>query len=635
MPASATPDLQSSAFLECVALPSLVVDSENAIQGINEDGGSLLDCDRDVVIGQPVREWVYPGDREQLDEFLGAIREEGKKDQIEIRFLTSEKKVIWVLLSAGCSRKTDRGEICLQLQEIQGLREIQQRLRGTEGFLRLIGGLARMGTWELDLESFQLYWSPQTYEIHEVDRAVQPKLEDAIQFYAPEARDAIQKAVKQSIEQGQGFDLELPLVTAKGRHIYVHAVGHVEMQDGKARRLYGIFQDVTKSHELHEQLKQMKEGVVKVQRIEALGVMTSGIAHDFNNITASIQGNAEIMASRLDDAKSKELMQDIIDGCGHARNLVNRILAFTRTDQKETRVKAHPAQMASRVISLTRPLSSDQIDVKSDVPEDMAAISVDPNQVEEALVNLVYNSIQAIEATGQHGEVTISAEHCQITPQEGRTAPLPGDYVVFHVRDNGPGIPSIIMKNIFQPFFTTKSDENVGLGLPMVQEVMKSHAGAVTVESDPGKETCFHLYFPAEPDGGRSTGLTEKERKHILLIDDEAAFLKMMERALEAFEYQVTSFRSPLDGIKAFQVDPMQYDLVVTDLDLPWLDGKALAKQIHDLRADIPVILVSGCSWKIESRESDSSQFAAVLTKPFSLEEMQKSIEAAIRKKTP
>jgi signal transduction histidine kinase len=636
MSTAGQPASELQSHMDLVVSPTLVLDSKAQILAANDALYALVQAEPGSLEGKPVDDILYPGDRKAVHRFTKTLPKKATSPEyLEARLRTREEIVVWSLLSAGKKKVGSADVITIHVQEIQGLRNLQDRLEYAEEFLRSVGSLVEMGTWSLDLDSHQLYWSPETYEIHEMDRSLQPKLEDAIQFYAPEARDSIREAMESCIKEGTRFDITLPLITAKGKRIHVRAMGEVEKRDGKAVRLYGVFQDVTEQAETQEQLLRLKDGMSKAQRVEALGIMTSGIAHDFNNINASIQGNAEILASRLNDDHSKDLMADIIDGCGHARNLVHRILAFTRNEQKEVREKVAPHLIISRAVSMTRPLAKEEVDIEHDVPQDFPEISVDAYQVEEALVNLIYNSMQALDHVHHKGKIRITLSLEDVAAQDGYRVPLPGHYVVVGVEDNGPGISKDVIKDIFKPFFTTKSDDNVGLGLAMVQEVMKSHGGAVTVDHDRKKGAFFQLYFPV--DAGASIRDKEKQQQkaRILLIDDEAAFLKMMERALNSFGYRVRSFRSPLDGLKVFQEESDAFDLVITDLDLPWLDGNAVAKQVRELNSSIPIILVSGCNWKLESPDSNFQHFAGVLTKPFSLEDLQGKIVAALGTPSP
>ncbi len=623
-------------LMDLVVIPTLLLDRDNKILVVNSEFCHLIQAPAGTLEGKDLDDILYPGDRALFQEFIQNLNHQPDgKGCLETRFKTNEDIVVRSLVSAGKINYDSKDITSIHAHDIQELHNLQDRLDFMEEFLHSIGDLVKIGTWEVDLDSNQLYWSPQTYEIHELDSDVQPKLDDAIAFYAPEAQETIRLAVENSVHTGNGFDVTLPLTTAKGNRIHVHAVGEVEKRDGHPCRLFGIFQDVTDQTEMREQFLRMKDGLAKVQRMEALGVMTSGIAHDFNNINASIQGNAEMLAARLNDDQSKEMMADIIDSCDHARNLVHRILAFTRNDQKQVRKKTSPHRIVSRAISMTRLLVSDGIEIEHDISQDLPEISVDPYQVEEALINLIYNAIQAIDGHTGKGKVSISAAIRNVASQDGCRMLLPGHYVVFSVEDDGPGISPDVIKDIFTPFFTTKSEENIGLGLPMVQEVMKAHGGAAVADHDRTQGAGFHLYFPADPEAPIPDSQKPMKSIRVLLIDDEAAFLKMMERALNSFGYQVNSYRSPLDGLRAYQEDPSAYDLVVTDLDLPWVDGNAVARQVREINSEIPIILVSGCNWKLDSSDSNFQNFTGILTKPFSLDDMQNTIADALKKKSP
>jgi CheY-like chemotaxis protein len=267
-----------------------------------------------------------------------------------------------------------------------------------------------------------------------------------------------------------------------------------------------------------------------------------------------------------------------------------------------------------------------------DMDEDCPSVLADPTQMHQVLMNLSTNAAHAMREKGGWLRVTLQ----KVTVNEAQATEMlqlrPGDYVKMAVSDTGHGMNRATMDRIFDPFFTTKAPgEGTGLGLAVVHGIMRSHGGTITVQSETGAGTTFHLYFPALALAKGSPGAQESELprgsgQRVLLVDDEEGVVSTISRLLERLNYQVVEYSRPAEALEAFRRTPNQFELVLTDLTMPLVNGLTLARQIHDLRPTIPVVLMTGYSGKAVDLKLDDAGISQVLSKPVSLRALAETV---------
>jgi PAS domain S-box-containing protein len=375
---------------------------------------------------------------------------------------------------------------------------------------------------------------------------------------------------------------------------YVNHERAVKWTDGRMVKIQ-IATDIT-------ELKRMETELRQAHKMEAIGTLAGGIAHDFNNILASIIGYTEL---GLDDAPPGTLLEDnlreVLTAGKRARDLVRQILAFAR--QSDEQVK--PIQVraiATEALRLIRSSLPTTIEIRQDLAS-AATIMGSPVQIHQILMNLCTNAAQAMETGGGLLTVTLADVRVPANGADPAANLAPGDYVRLGVADSGCGIPAEHLEQIFQPFFTTKEPgKGTGMGLAMVHGIVESYKGKITVKSELGKGSEFHLYFPAaksEAVAELETGAVVKGHERILLVDDELAIVKMGSQMLEKLGYRVTSRTSSVEALSLFRSKPHDFDLVITDMTMPNMTGADLAMELMRVRRDIPVILCTGYSNKI------------------------------------
>jgi CheY-like chemotaxis protein len=335
-------------------------------------------------------------------------------------------------------------------------------------------------------------------------------------------------------------------------------------------------------------------------KMQAIGTMAGGIAHDFNNILGAILGNV-VLAKQDAGADSPALVSltEIEKAGRRARDLVRQILTFSRNEApKRSLVKlSELVQETARLLKVTLPPKAKlQLRLKP-----TPAVLADATQVEQALLNLCTNAIHAIGPT--KGAVSIELDSQSPDDLECERLGLdPGTYVMLSVRDTGSGMEPETLLRIFEPFFTTKPvGQGTGLGLAVVHGVMRTHLGTVDVSSTPGQGSVFTLYFPAAdtdvvpaPTEARKPSAVMGQGKHVMYVDDDQALVFLVERALGRRGFKVSAFTDPRLAVTALRERPNDFDLLVTDYNMPDFSGVELLREARLIRADLPVALASG-----------------------------------------
>jgi len=401
------------------------------------------------------------------------------------------------------------------------------------------------------------------------------------------------------------------------------------------QRLSGLYALAMQRHHWHQEQENLKKQVQKIQKMEALGTLAGGIAHDFNNILSPILGYTEMLL--FDAPEGSELRQglDQVLKAGHrARELVKQILIFCRQAEK----KLEPLQihlLVKEVLKLIRASLPSTIDIQQNIKE-CGMVMADPTQIHQVMMNLITNAFHAMEEKG--GLLSIKLNEVHLKPEDMAEPDMfPGDYICLTVADNGIGMNPTVMEHIFDPYFTTKEQgKGTGLGLAVVHGIVKSCGGGIRVFSEPGKGSEFRIYLPQaktgeitmQPDPVKPL---PRGSEHILIVDDELPILNILRQILEHLGYQVTAHTGSMEALEAFKANPDRFDLILTDLTMPNMTGLGLAKEILSIRADIPVIMCSGFSEKMNTEKAKALGIREYIIKPVIKKDLAQTIRRVLR----
>ena len=387
--------------------------------------------------------------------------------------------------------------------------------------------------------------------------------------------------------------------------------------------------DISESKHLEAQLQQ-------AQKMEAIGTLAGGIAHDFNNILGAIIGYAEL--AKMKAPKESNVVADlnqVIKSGNRAADLVQQILTVSRRHKKERR----PMQLkyiVKEVVKMLKATLPSTIEIKDVSGKDMGVINADPAQMHQVIMNLCTNAGHAMQEDG--GILEVGIGNVQPGTEDSGSVHLdlsPGDYLRLTVKDTGYGIPRHLMDKIFDPYFTTKdTGEGTGLGLSVAQGIVKAHGGTITVYSEPGNGTTFHVYLPLilmedkkekKPEGPLPTG-----SERILFIDDEQALIEIGSQMLDQLGYDVVTKQSSLEALELFREEPDKFDLVITDMTMPHMTGDKLARELMKIRPEIPIILCTGHSKLVSEKKAKEMGIRAFVMKPLVMRNMAETVRKAL-----
>lgn len=386
------------------------------------------------------------------------------------------------------------------------------------------------------------------------------------------------------------------------------------------------------------QIKELEEQLIQAQRMEAIGTLAGGIAHDFNNILSPIMAYSEMAAMNLPpESPIKQNLQQIYRAGERARDLVKQILTFARKSEKQ-RIPLKISQIVKETVKFLRSTIPSTINIQYDCKTKDDTVLADPTQMNQIVMNLCTNAAYAMREKGGILEVILEDEHLGTDDISQFDGLIPGHYLRLSVRDTGPGISPDIMNKIYEPYFTTKGvGEGTGLGLAVVHGIIRNYGGNITVDSVVGMGTTFHVLIPifeAEIPIATAAKLElPRGKEHILFVDDEKQIVDMVRLMLENLGYQVTVRTSSVEALEAFRNKPDKYDMVITDMTMPNMTGKDLAKELMNERPDIPIILCTGFSEQIDERRAKELGMSAFIMKPIVMHDIANTIRRIFDKK--
>lgn len=376
----------------------------------------------------------------------------------------------------------------------------------------------------------------------------------------------------------------------------------------------------------------LERQLLQSQKMEAIGTLAGGIAHDFNNILTSIINSTELAQGDLDpDTPAFRDLDRVLKASSRGRNLVERILAFSRPSQEGFRPTNLPDLIRDSAALLKSSLPRN-IEIRTRINQALDPVLVDPTQISQVVMNLCTNAFQAMQ--DHKGTLDIILEETTISPDNARELDIPeGRTFRLTIADTGPGIEHDQLDKIFDPFYTTRAQSGgTGLGLSVVMGIVKNHKGAIRVDSRPGRGTSFEILLPVREAGDMNVDTREHDLETgtgtLLFVEDDPDILETAPRILRSLGYSVYTAEGAGRAIELLN-QGHRFDLVLTDFDMPGLNGVELSLHINERHPGLPVVLITGRSHALDySLHPDNIR--QVLAKPFNQSDLSRAVARAL-----
>jgi PAS domain S-box-containing protein len=395
------------------------------------------------------------------------------------------------------------------------------------------------------------------------------------------------------------------------------------------RRLIQLsLQDITGHKQAEKEREKLQNQLLQSQKLESIGRLAGGVAHDFNNMLSVIIGHAELMLNRTAPGQPWYTdLRSILDAAERSADLTRQLLAFARRQTVNPKL-LDVNETVDGMLKMVRRLIGEDIELAWQPGSGTGRILMDPSQLDQVLVNLCVNARDAIE---EKGRITIKTETVVLDAAfcEELDDGEPGEYVLLTVRDNGSGIDQALVPHLFEPFFTTKElGKGTGLGLATLYGIVKQNNGLIRLESTPGKGTAFHVYLPRFRGNSEhrresvETPSPESGSETILLVEDEAMILDIGTTMLEMQGYRVLAAATPGEALRLARKHVGEIHLLMTDVVMPEMNGRDLAKQILSLYPNIKRLFMSGYTADVIAHHGVLDEGVHFLQKPFTLESL-------------
>lgn len=426
------------------------------------------------------------------------------------------------------------------------------------------------------------------------------------------------------------------------------SIGHQETSvslilddKGDPEGFQGIVRDITERINTQRKQKELEEQLRQSQKMESIGTLAGGIAHDFNNILFPIIGYTELAMQDLpEESQVHQNLEKVMKSAQRAKSLVQQILNFSRQSANEPAEPVFIQPAIKETIKLLKNTIPSSIEINSDIQEDTGKTLANLAGIHQVIMNLCTNAYQAMEDCPAGG-LNVELKQLEITKESSPQYRhlTPGSYLCIAVSDTGCGIAPEIKEKIFEPYFTTKEQEKgTGLGLSVSYGIVKNAGGTIIVKSAPCKGSTFSVYLPVAEQSAQAIphqahkDLMPTGTGCILVVDDEQQLVELEKQMLENLGYEVIPHTSSLDAEEDFRSRPDRFDLLITDQTMPHKNGLALINVLRRIRPDLPAILCTGYSERVNRKKAEALGIETVLLKPISKSELALAVNSTLKK---
>ncbi|HEY6012020.1 MAG TPA: PAS domain S-box protein, partial [Nitrospirota bacterium] len=603
-----------------------IVDADLHYVDVNKRATELYGYSREEFLRMSILDVIPPEQRPRSDDEFNKLRNHGTYEKFTGRMRTKDGR--WMDIEVNSSAIIRNGKVVGSrdiVRDVTERKRAEDALRASQNFLQTVIETEPECVKLLNADGALLMMNRSGLNMIEAESLDQVRGTSIYDLIAPAYRDAFKANVK-SVFEGKSGILEFDMIGLKGRqlHLETHAVP-LRNENNEISALLGVTRDITERKKLEEEL-------IKAQKLESVGLLAGGIAHDFNNLLTAILGNISLAKMQVSTVhKAFARLEEAEKASLRARDLTQQLLTFARGGA--------PVRKTTSIIDVIREASQfalrgSAVSCTIIVPDDLRPVEVDEGQMSQVIHNLIINADHSMPAGGI---ITITGENVFISGKDA--LPLPeGEYVHIAVRDQGMGIEKELLPRIFDPYFTTKRTGS-GLGLATTYSIMKRHDGHISVESEVGVGTTFHLYLPASHKKLAAKAAGEQPiipgEGTILVMDDEEMVRMVVIDMLSSLGYAVVTAADGADAIDLYakaRSAGKRFDAVIMDLTVPGgMGGKEAIKKLIEIDPAVKALVSSGYSNDPIMAEHEKYGFAGVIAKPYTMANLREAIGKALQ----
>ncbi len=598
----------------------VITDIKGLIEWVNEGFTRITGYELDEIRGKKPGEILQGSDTslKSINEIRRALANQSAF-HVEILNYQKDGTPYWVDIRCNPLRTSEgklEGFMAIET-DITEQKLTNIKLQNQQDMLEQMSAQGRIGAWELDMISGELYWSAMTKEIHEVPQHYKPQLDTAINFYKEgESRDFVTAAVQKGIEKGEPWNLELKLITARGNEIWVAARGEVVMVDGTCTRLFGSFQDISEKKETETKLIQAKNAAESAA--QAKTEFLASMSHEIRTPMNGVIGMLNLLNKSQLDKNQKQQVDVAKSSARSLLSLINDILDFSKVEAGKLDIEFIDFELRSHMDDFihTMALKAEEKDIELILDlRDLTHswVKGDPGRLRQIFTNLVGNAIKFTSS----GEIVV---YCAVAEQGGNLL-LHGS-----VTDTGIGIPSEKASSLFDSFTqvdasTTRKYGGTGLGLAIVKKLCKLMGGDISVSSEinKGSRFDFNVIFQKSTQVSQSMPSISIDKLHIMIVADNRTNREVLSEQLEQLNAKVSMFENGSEAINYCQKNSnFTCDIVILDQNMPRLDGAELCKQLRSYQnmTNTKFIVMTSISQRGDATTFAEQGFDAYFVKP-------------------
>ncbi|MCX6538497.1 MAG: PAS domain S-box protein [Acidobacteria bacterium] len=603
----------------------------------NLTAAALLGVARGALVKQRITRFILKEDQDIYYLQRKQLFETSAPQAYELRMLKKDGTVFWGHVAATATQDADGAPVCrVVLSDITARKQAEDELHQRETRFKEMFDDAPVGYHELDAEGRMT--RVNRTELATLGYSAEEMLGRHVWEFVDE-KDLSRKAVLEKLAGTlpPGRNIERTYWKKDGTRIPVLVQDRLlRDQDGTITGIRTTAQDITEHKRAEEEKAKLENQLQQSQKMESVGRLAGGVAHDFNNMLGVILGHAELAIGQVDPALPLHAdLTEIRKAAIRSADLTRQLLAFARKQTVAPKV-LDLNETVGGMLKMLKRLIGEDIDLKWRPEADLWPIKVDPSQIDQILANLCVNARDAISGVGkitiETGNSTFNEDDCAAHAEF-----IPGEYVLLAVSDDGCGMEKETQAHLFEPFFTTKAlGKGTGLGLATVYGIVKQNNGFINVYSEPNQGTTFKIYLPrhegkagqAQTEGAARSA--QRGQETVLLVEDESSILTLTSKILERQGYTVLAASTPGQAIRMAREYVGRIHLLMTDVVMPEMNGRTLAKNLLSLHPHLKRLFMSGYTADVIAHHGVLDEGVHFLQKPFSIERLAATVRETL-----